>query len=85
MESGAALQNALVSVALNRLGEVTSYRTENGREYADAPMNRLKLYKDVPRLFDAWDIDSHYRDQPVALALGTRLSRLCAAKGLPLP
>ena len=30
-------------------------------------MNRLLAYKDVPRKFDAWDIDSNYIDQPVAL------------------
>ncbi len=26
-------------------------------------MNRLLLYKDVPRVFDAWDIDSNYEQQ----------------------
>ncbi|MBQ8954013.1 MAG: alpha-mannosidase, partial [Clostridia bacterium] len=38
-----------------------------GREFAAGAMNRLLAYKDVPRLFDAWDIDSNYIQQPVAL------------------
>lgn len=38
---------------------------ESGREFAAAPMNRFHLYKDVPRRFDAWDIDSNYRQQEV--------------------
>lgn len=29
---------------------------------AAGPMNALRMYKDVPRLFDAWDIDSNYRE-----------------------
>ncbi len=28
-------------------------------------MNRLRLFKDVPRLFDAWDIDSNYVCQEI--------------------
>ena len=30
-------------------------------------MNRLMMFKDVPRLFDAWDVDSNFELQPVAL------------------
>ena len=30
-------------------------------------MNKLLMYKDVPRLFDAWDIDSNYILQPVEI------------------
>ena len=29
---------------------------------AAGPMNRLRLFKDIPRYFDAWDIDACYRD-----------------------
>ena len=50
---------------------------ESGREFASCagirpvdgystePMNRFYFYKDVPRLFDAWDIDSNYRLQEI--------------------
>ena len=47
---------------LDGRGQVISYALD-GREMAcGQPMNALRLYKDVPRLFDAWDIDSNYRD-----------------------
>lgn len=41
---------------------------ESGREFAADAMNRFHLYKDVPRLFDAWDIDSNYIDQEIEAA-----------------
>ncbi len=67
-EEGALLENGLVRVVLNRRGEVVSFvRKDTGREFAAGPMNRLLMYKDVPRLFDAWDIDSNYILQPVAI------------------
>ena len=60
------LENALVRAAVNHRGEVTSFiLKENGREFAAGTMNRLLLYKDVPRIFDAWDIDSNYILQEV--------------------
>ena len=44
-------------------GQITSYQLD-GREMAGGcPMNVLRMYKDVPRVFDAWDIDSNYREQ----------------------
>ena len=65
-EDGFVLENSVVKAAVNLRGEVTSFRLkESGREFAAAPMNRFHLYKDVPRLFDAWDIDSNYIEQEV--------------------
>ena len=67
-ESGAVLANRFVHIELNQRGEVVSFvDRETGREFAAGPMNRLLAYKDVPRVFDAWDIDSNYIDQPVEL------------------
>ena len=60
------MENAQVRAVINAQGEVVSYRDKTSRrEYAGAPMNRLCLFKDVPRLFDAWDIDTNYVLQPV--------------------
>lgn len=60
---GALLHNERVSLQLDRQGRVVSY-TLDGREMtAGRPMNVLRMYKDVPRIFDAWDIDSNYREQ----------------------
>jgi len=67
-DSGAVLENAHVRVVLNNRGEVISFvRKDSGREFASGSMNRLLMYKDVPRLYDAWDIDSNYILQHVAL------------------
>ena len=64
---GVLLQNGRVAVRLDRQGRVLSYRLD-GREMTCGPMNVLRLYKDVPRKFDAWDIDGNYRDQGFAEA-----------------
>ena len=67
-DSGAVIENAAIRAKLNRRGEVISFIDKRtGREYAAGPMNRLLMYKDVPRLYDAWDIDSNYILQPVAI------------------
>lgn len=66
--NGAVLENEIVHVTLNKRGEVVSFiDKETGREFAAGAMNRLLMYKDVPRLFDAWDIDSNYILQPVEI------------------
>ena len=63
---GFVMENSLVKAVVSRKGEVTSFiLKESGREFAAAPMNRFRLFKDVPRLFDAWDIDSNYVDQEI--------------------
>lgn len=45
-----------------------------GASRIGAPANVLKMYKDVPRAFDAWDIDSVYENEPVALDGDSRVS-----------
>ena len=68
VDDGAVMENALVSVRFNNRGEIVSLiRKETGREFACGAMNRLLAYKDVPRTFDAWDIDSNYIEQPIEL------------------
>jgi alpha-mannosidase len=62
------LENGLIRVELNERGEITSILDkESGRELAAGPCNCLRMYKDVPAAFDAWDIDSMYERTPVAL------------------
>nr|WP_300818412.1 glycoside hydrolase family 38 C-terminal domain-containing protein [uncultured Acetatifactor sp.] len=66
---GYVLENSRVRAVVDGRGEVVSFvLKESGREYAAQPMNRFRLYKDVPRLFDAWDIDSNYILQEVKAA-----------------
>jgi alpha-mannosidase len=62
------LENDLLRVAFNERGEITSMLDkESGRELAAGTCNSLKMYKDVPTNWDAWDLDSMYEDTPVAL------------------
>ncbi len=62
------LENEHVRAVINARGEVISFLDKaTGREFAAGPMNRLLMFKDVPRMFDAWDIDSNYVLQPIAL------------------
>lgn len=64
----AGLENELLKITLNPLGEITSIIDKaSGGEFAAGPCNSFKLYKDVPGWFDAWDIDSMYKQQPVDL------------------
>ncbi len=68
---GIVLENSQVKAVINKMGEVTSFVLKSsGREFAAEPMNRLHLYKDVPRLFDAWDIDSNYIEQEIEALTG---------------
>ncbi len=61
---GAVLQNSKVKAVFDKNGELISFLLlESGREFAAGSMNRLLLYKDVPRVFDAWDIDRPYEQQ----------------------
>ena len=65
-EDGYVMENSQIRASVNKRGEVVSFvLKESGREFAAEPMNRFRLYKDVPRLFDAWDIDSNYILQEV--------------------
>lgn len=63
------LENGQVKAVVNSCGEVVSFvLKDSGREFAAEPMNRFHLYKDVPRFFDAWDIDSNYIEQEITAA-----------------
>lgn len=60
------MENNRVKAVVNDQGEVVSFVLKSsGREFAAEPMNRFRLYKDVPRSFDAWDIDSNYIHQEI--------------------
>lgn len=80
-EAGFVLENGQVRALVDGRGEVVSFvLKESGREFAAAPMNRFHLYKDVPRRFDAWDIDSNYRQQEVEGAFDVTIE--AAGQGL---
>ena len=75
-EEGYAVETDLIKVFISKKGEISSFiLKENQKEYAAMPMNHFRLFKDVPRAFDAWDIDSNYEQQEIANAceVGSRL------------
>lgn len=62
------LENDLVRVTLNSSGEITSiFDKVNQIELAVGLCNQLRMYQDIPSAFDAWDLDSMYRQTPVEL------------------
>ena len=66
--TGELLENEWLRVELDGRGEITSlFDKESGRELAASPCNSLRMYKDVPTAWDAWDIDSMVALTPVEL------------------
>ncbi|MBC7237335.1 MAG: alpha-mannosidase, partial [Chloroflexi bacterium] len=64
-----SLENELLRVLLDDRGEIVSlYDKEANTDWAAGPCNQMRLYKDVPARFDAWDIDSMYTLSPLELA-----------------
>jgi alpha-mannosidase len=62
------LENDLLRVEFNERGEISSiYDKEIGRELVAGTCNCLRMYKDIPTNWDAWDIDSVYPYTPVEL------------------
>ncbi len=62
------MDNGEVRAIISPRGEVLSFvDLFTGREFAKGPMNHLRAFKDVPRKFDAWDVDSTYREQEIVL------------------
>lgn len=63
-----SLENELIRVEFNERGEISSLLDKtNGREWTAGPCNSFHMYKDVPAMFDAWDIDCMYTLTPVEL------------------
>ncbi len=61
------LENDRIAVVFGERGVIESYVLKDTGAAFTGVMNRFEMFKDVPRTFDAWDIDSCYIDQPVAL------------------
>jgi alpha-mannosidase len=71
------LENDRIRVQLDDLGRVTSiYDKEANRELAAGLCNNLKMYKDIPTNWDAWDLDSMYEETPVTLGAPATVSVL---------
>lgn len=83
-EEGFCLENGYLRAIVNSKGEVISLRLkEDGwnREYAAKPMNHFQMYKDIPRRYDSWDIDSTYREQEIVEAVSNVSCRILNPEG----
>lgn len=61
---GTALDNGVVRVVVDEGGRIASLLAHaDGREAIPAgePANVLRLHRDLPNLWDAWDLDAHYK------------------------
>ncbi len=70
----AVMSNGLITVRINRLGELVSCTDACGRSRIGGPGNMLKMYQDIPRQFEAWDLDSPYEACPVQVGDGGSLT-----------
>ncbi|HEX7597059.1 MAG TPA: glycoside hydrolase family 38 C-terminal domain-containing protein, partial [Polyangia bacterium] len=62
------LENELLLAQFNRRGQLTGLLDKaSGRQFMAGPGNDLRLFKDVPDNWDAWDIDSMAEQQPVVI------------------
>lgn len=68
LEFTGEIENDLLRIRFNEWGEITSIVDKKAnREVVKSRCNQFKLYRDVPVMFDAWDIDATYRHEPVML------------------
>ncbi len=73
-ETGWVLENELIRATFNATGELVSFwDRESESEWMASPGNAFLMYKDVPRAWDAWDLDSNYVNLPVALDQGSTM------------
>lgn len=74
-----SLENESLRIEINEFGEISSiFNKLSGRELSTGLCNQFKMYQDIPSAFDAWDIDSMYKLQPVALPERAELRVLAA-------
>ncbi len=79
-KDGFLFRNAVLTAKVSREGELLSLR-KGGREYVHSPSNRFRLYRDLPRRFDAWDIDSQTENREV-FPERSSTARIVKEKGL---
>ena len=62
------LENEIIRVVFDSCGQMLSYEhKKNGILFSGLEMNKMLLFKDIPRSWDAWDIDSIYEKDEIPL------------------
>ncbi len=63
-EQGYLFENSRLRALVSRNGELISFvLRQDGQERVHGVSNRFRLYRDLPRRYDAWDIDSQTLDR----------------------
>lgn len=82
---GYLMENSRIYVQVDAQGQVISYclkKNDGVKEFAAEPMNHFCMYKDVPRRYDAWDVDSNYRMQELGHPVSSVSVRILQSGGL---
>lgn len=67
-QGGFVMENALILVKVDRLGQLTSLvERETGTEFAAGICNQMCMYQDINIDYDAWEMSSFYQELPVEL------------------
>lgn len=62
------LSNSSLRLVIDAGGGLSSLQNrQSGRELLNGKGNQLRMYRDIPSRWDAWDIDSMYEQSPVPL------------------
>ena len=84
---GWVISNGLVTAKINAKGLITSVvdhaadDIESDREVLARPSNLLQLHPDVPRQWDAWDVDGYYRNNVTDLDMTDDISEITLGGG----
>ncbi len=74
------MQNACLRAEISEKGELLSMVTlHDSRERVRSASNVLRLYRDLPRKFDAWDLDSQTERREVPLDAEYEAEIVCAS------
>lgn len=63
------VETPLLSAGILPDGSLNSLKDRDGREYVSGEFNRLRLFRDVPGNYDAWDILPTYREVSLPVAV----------------
>lgn len=75
--------NQFYSVRVDGQGRITSLRdTDSGYEYAEEPLNRWRLYRDVNVDYDAWELGRMYEQAPEELEGGCSIRTESGPEGI---
>ncbi len=69
------LENELLSIEINERGELARiFDKTTGTDWAEGTCNVMRMYRDQPSDFDAWEIDRRYRSAEIELDTSAKVT-----------